>query len=132
MKNFIYEEKISAILDDSQRGHSDHAESILKKALNLKGLSPEEAAILLNCEADALLDRLYTTARQIKEEIYGKRLVLFAPLYLSNRCINSCSYCGFSNRITSSGKRLLDMQEIRDETKALISQGHKRLLLVFC
>ena len=130
MKNFINEEKISAILDDSQRGHSHHAESILKKALNLKGLSPEEAAILLNCEDDALLDRLYTTARQIKEEIYGKRLVLFAPLYLSNRCINSCSYCGFSHENTSSGKRLLDMQEIRDETKALISQGHKRLLLV--
>jgi 2-iminoacetate synthase len=130
MKNFINANNIFGLLEETQRPSRHHAETIISKALKLKGLSPEEVSVLLNCEDEAVLNNLFTAARQIKELIYGNRLVLFAPLYLSNRCINNCLYCGFRQENLDTGKRLLKTKEIRNETRALISQGHKRLLLV--
>lgn len=130
MNNFISESKIYDILEKTQSPSYQSVKTVINKSLQLKGLSPTEAAILLNCEDDNALSRLFTTARQIKDLIYGNRLVLFAPLYLSNRCINSCLYCGFSRETPNSDKQILSAKEVRDETKALISQGHKRLLLV--
>ena len=130
MKNFINEDKISYILEKTQSPSSQSVKTIINKSLRLKGLSPAEAAVLLNCEDVILLNRIFTTARQIKDLIYGNRIVLFAPLYLSDRCINNCLYCGFSRETSNSDKRVLSTKEVRDETKALISQGHKRLLLV--
>ncbi len=130
MKNFINEEKIFDTLGEAQSPSSQRVEAIINKSLELKGLSPEEAAVLLNCKEKAVLNRIFETAKQIKETIYGNRLVLFAPLYLSNRCINNCLYCGFSQDNLNSETRLLDADEIREETSALISQGHKRLLIV--
>jgi 2-iminoacetate synthase len=130
MKNFINETYIFDILEETKRPSSNRVETIISKSLKLKGLSPAESAVLINCEDEAMLNRIFKTARQIKDLIYGNRLVLFAPLYLSNRCINSCLYCGFSQEIPNGEKRILSAKEVRDETKALISQGHKRLLLV--
>ena len=130
MKNFINEDKIFDILERTEKPSRQNAETIISKSLRLKGLSPDDAAVLLNCEDDVLLNNIYTAANQIKDLIYGNRLVLFAPLYLSNRCINNCLYCGFRQRNLETGKRLLNSDEIREETNALISQGHKRLLLV--
>jgi len=130
MKNFINEDKIFDILERTEKPSRQNAETIISKSLRLKGLSPDDAAVLLNCEDDVLLNSIYTAANQIKDLIYGNRLVLFAPLYLSNRCINNCLYCGFRQRNLKTGKRLLNSDEIREETNALISQVHKRLLLV--
>ncbi len=130
MKNFINEDKIFDILGETQSPSRQRVKTIINKSLELNGLSPEDAAVLLNCEDDVVLNSVFTAAKQIKESIYGNRLVLFAPLYLSNRCVNNCLYCGFSKDNLNTGTRLLDTNEIREETKALISQGHKRLLLV--
>ena len=130
MKNFINEDKIFNILEETETPSRQRVETIINKSLTLKGLSPEEAAVLLNCEEEVVFNRIFETAKQIKETIYGNRLVLFAPLYLSNRCVNNCLYCGFRKDNLNTGTRLLDTNEIRKETRALISQGHKRLLIV--
>jgi 2-iminoacetate synthase len=130
MKNFINESRISDLLERTKRPSNYHVKKLVEKSLKLKGLSPSEAAVLLNCEDDVVLNSIFIAAKQIKESIYGNRLVLFAPLYLSNRCVNNCLYCGFRQRTSNNKKRLLSNDEIREETKALISQGHKRLLLV--
>ncbi|MHC4308133.1 MAG: [FeFe] hydrogenase H-cluster radical SAM maturase HydG, partial [Planctomycetota bacterium] len=130
MKSFINEDKILGILGETQSPVCQRGEMIWYESLELKGLSPEEAAVLLNCEDDTIVQKIFSTAKQIKETIYGNRLVLFAPLYLSNRCVNNCLYCGFSKENLNTGTRLLDTNEISEETRALISQGHKRLLIV--
>ena len=130
MKNFINEDKIFDILEETQEPSRQRVETIINKSLTLKGLNPEEAAVLLNCDEKVSLNRIFETAKQIKETIYGNRLVLFAPLYLSNRCVNNCLYCGFRKESSNTGTQLLDTNEIREETRALISQGHKRLLIV--
>ncbi len=96
MKNFINEEKIFDVLEKTQEPSRQRIETIISKSLALKGLLPEEVAVLLNCDDKVPLNRIFETAKQIKETIYGNRLVLFAPLYLSNRCVNNCLYCGFS------------------------------------
>ena len=72
----------------------------------------------------------FTTAKQIKEEIYGSRLVLFAPLYISNRCANECTYCAFRATNATLKRRTLTQEEIAEETRILIRQGHKRILMV--
>ena len=108
MKNFINEDKIFDILERTEKPSRQNAETIISKSLRLKGLSPDDAAVLLNCVDDVLLNSIYTAANQIKDLIYGNRLVLFAPLYLSNRCINNCLYCGFRQRNLETGKRLLN------------------------
>ena len=130
MKNFINEDKILDLLEITKRPSNSHVNKLVEKSLKLNGLCPEDAAVLLNCEEDVVLNNIFTAAKQIKESIYGNRLVLFAPLYLSNRCVNDCLYCGFRQRTSNNKKRLLKVNEIREETKALISQGHKRLLIV--
>lgn len=130
MNNFINEDKILDLLERTKRPSNFRTKAIIKKSIKLKGLSPSEVAVLLNCEDEVVLNIIFTAARRIKELVYGNRLVLFAPLYLSNRCINNCLYCGFRHDALNTKKRLLKNDEIREETKALISQGHKRLLLV--
>ncbi|ODS31519.1 MAG: strongly similair to thiamine biosynthesis enzyme ThiH [Candidatus Scalindua rubra] len=130
MKNFINEDKIFDLLEKAKRPSCHRAKNIIKKSLKLKGLSPSEVAVLLNSEDDVVLNSIFTAANQTKESIYGNRLVLFAPLYLSNRCVNNCLYCGFRQGAFNTKKRLLKVKEVQDETRALISQGHKRLLLV--
>ncbi|HHV99127.1 MAG TPA: [FeFe] hydrogenase H-cluster radical SAM maturase HydG [Clostridiaceae bacterium] len=103
-------------------------ERILEKARQYKGLTHREAAVLLEVDDDETLEKMYKVAREVKEEIYGKRIVLFAPLYLSNYCVNNCKYCGYkcSNKIS---RRKLTQDELREEVRALEAMGHKRLLL---
>lgn len=103
---------------------------ILTRAKELKGLSYEEVAILANVSDSYLLTQLYETAKYVKETIYGKRLVLFAPLYVSNLCANECIYCAFRARNKSVVRRSLTQEEIAMETEILIEQGHKRVLIV--
>jgi 2-iminoacetate synthase len=103
-------------------------DKILDKARTCKGLSHREAAVLLEVDDDETLEKMYKVAREVKETIYGKRIVLFAPLYLSSYCVNNCKYCGYrcANKI---GRHQLTQVELREEIKALEAMGHKRLLL---
>ena len=103
---------------------------LLAKSRELKGLRGRDLAVLAGVSDPELLAALFETARSVKEAIYGKRLVIFAPLYISNLCGNECSYCAFRARNTELVRRALTLEEIAREVKWLEEQGHKRILLV--
>ena len=105
-------------------------DDILSKALEMKGLDQNDAAALCQVSDPVTLEKLFDTARKIKEHIYGRRLVLFAPLYISNLCGNECLYCAFRARNTALKRRALSQEEISEEVRILVGQGHKRVLLV--
>lgn len=105
-------------------------EALLAKARALEGLTPAEAAVLCRVEDPERLGAIFTAARQVKERVYGPRLVLFAPLYVSSRCTNDCAYCAFRATNRDLERRTLDPAEIARETEHLVAQGHKRVLLV--
>ena len=92
---FINEEAINLILNTTKDTKKEELLSIIEKASSAKGLTPIEAAKLLNADAPEIVSKMFETAHKIKEMIYGKRVVIFAPLYLSNYCVNSCKYCGY-------------------------------------
>ncbi len=102
----------------------------LAKAREAKGLEPSEVAVLSAISDPDLTFELFAAARSVKEKIYGRRLVLFAPLYVSNLCGNECLYCAFRARNKDVERRALSMGEIEREVKVLVEQGHKRVLLV--
>ncbi len=129
-KNFIDEKKINDILKDSQKPSALKIREIISKAGDLKGLSIEEAACLIQCEDKTLNGEILKTAGFIKEKIYGNRLVMFAPLYITNHCINNCSYCGFKKENKITPRKRLKISEIIKEVEAMEDAGHKRLLLV--
>jgi 2-iminoacetate synthase len=103
---------------------------ILAKSMELKGLDSEDVAVLMAVDDPDLLDEIFVTARRAKETIYGRRLVLFAPLYVSNLCSNECLYCAFRSSNKEVKRRSLTQEEIAQEVRILIDQGHKRTLLV--
>ncbi|MEW5820941.1 MAG: [FeFe] hydrogenase H-cluster radical SAM maturase HydG [Cyanobacteriota bacterium] len=103
---------------------------IIEKAKKAKGLTLEESAALLNIDQDEILEVLFKTAKEVKELIYGTRIVLFAPLYLSNYCTNNCLYCGFRRDNKGLARVKLSIDQAVEEAKNLMTQGHKRLLLV--
>ncbi|MFC1783530.1 [FeFe] hydrogenase H-cluster radical SAM maturase HydG, partial [Planctomycetota bacterium] len=103
---------------------------VLARGKELGGLEGSEAAVLMGVSDPELLSELFGAARGVKEEIYGRRLVVFAPLYISNLCYNECLYCAFRARNQAVRRRVLSQEEIVGETRSLIEQGHKRLLLV--
>ena len=107
-----------------------HVREVLAKARELHGLSPADVAALMEVSDPELLGELFSTARKVKEEIYGRRLVLFAPLYISNLCSNECLYCAFRARNKEVQRRALTQDEIARETQLLVDQGHKRILIV--
>lgn len=111
-------------------GDADRIRAVLNKARELKGLNFDDVAELTRIESDALRNELFTTARYVKEQIYGRRMVLFAPLYISNVCANECTYCAFSRSNKDLKRHALDMDEIKSEALQLIDQGQKRVLLV--
>ena len=126
----INETAIEAALTQSARPDAVRIRDILTKAAAGKGLDLPEVAALSAISDPALLAELFATARQVKERIYGKRLVLFAPLYISNLCGNECLYCAFRARNTAVKRRALSQEEIAAETRLIIDQGHKRVLVV--
>lgn len=129
-ENIIDEQAIEQTLSNTGRADRATIEDILAKALELKGLDPMDIAVLARISDPDLLAQLFDTARRVKEEIYGQRLVIFAPLYISNLCANECLYCAFRARNTDVQRRALNMDDVSQETKVLIDQGHKRVLLV--
>jgi len=128
--DFIDEREIEAILARHKRPQSAKVHELLAKAREMRGLSMEEVACLSFVESPELVAEIFATAKKIKEDIYGTRLVLFAPLYISNRCSNECTYCAFRMTNTALKRRTLSQEEIAEETRILIRQGHKRILMV--
>ncbi len=124
----IDENKIQELLE--QKASQSEIDEILNKALSLKGISLKEASVLLNIEGNDNLNKLYKTAKLLKEKIYGNRIVLFAPLYLSNYCTNNCLYCGFRFENKSIKRKKLTIDEAINETRRILETGHKRILLV--
>lgn len=121
---WINEENIWALLEEGRR--RKNYREILEKASTTKGLSSLEAATLLQATDDELWNEIFCIARQVKEKIYGRRIVLFAPLYISDYCINSCLYCGY-HRQNPTKRRRLSQKEIETEVQLLEDMGHKRL-----
>jgi len=130
MQDFINDTIILETLERAQNPDKGRVREIIEKSKELKGLSPDEAAILLQTEDADLITEILTTARMIKREIYGNRLVLFAPLYISNYCSNNCLYCGFRKDNKELERRALTMEEVADEVRTLEREGHKRLLML--
>ena len=127
---FIDNERIFSYLRSARPPDARETADILAKARQLKGLDPAEAARLLLLEDTDSLQELFAASLFAKSEIYGKRLVLFAPLYVSNLCNNECLYCAFRKSNDRITRRTLSQDEIRSETELLVDQGHKRVLLV--
>jgi len=128
--SIIDEQQIDAILVTGGRADASHVREVLAKALRLKGLEMAEVAVLMSVSDPELMGELFTAARQVKENIYGRRLVLFAPLYVSNLCHNECLYCAFRARNKAVKRRALTQAEIAQEVQLLVGLGHKRVLLV--
>ena len=130
-EEFINHDEIMATLDYA-KANKDNRElirSIIDKARDCKGLSHREAAVLLECDDNDLLEEIYALARKIKQRFYGNRIVMFAPLYLSNYCVNSCVYCPYHIKNKSIARKKLTQDEIRQEVIALQDMGHKRLAI---
>ena len=126
---FIDHAEILETLEEASRESKNRSRvlEILNKAAGLKGLTHREAAILMDCDDPELEDRIYQLAAEIKQRFYGNRIVLFAPLYLSNYCINGCVYCPYHAKNRTIPRRKLSQAEIEEEVRALIRIGHKRL-----
>jgi 2-iminoacetate synthase len=128
-KTFIPDDEIFAHL--AQKPDPIRIRDIIQKSLDKNRLDPDETAQLLNVEDPELLETIFEGARTLKERIYGNRIVLFAPLYIGNKCINNCTYCGFRASNTEEVRRTLTLDELGEEVKALVRKGHKRLILVY-
>ncbi len=126
--DFIPDATIMEILSDTKEPDSRDISDIVDKAKEAKGLSPDEVGKLLNVRSDPNLEVLYDAAREVKEKIYGKRIVLFAPLYFSSFCVNNCAYCGYW-RDNEFRRQKLSREEVMEEVRVLEAMGHKRLAL---
>ncbi|MFW6061511.1 MAG: radical SAM protein, partial [Planctomycetota bacterium] len=104
---------------------------IIAKSLDKQALSVEETALLVRAEDRELVEEIFEGARQLKRNVYGNRIVLFAPLYIGNDCINDCAYCAFQRSNTNVVRCTLTPEQIRAQVSALEDKGHKRLILVF-
>jgi len=128
--DFINEKKVWEALEKSKNPEPEQIRDVLAKAAEMKGLNLEEVAVLTSISDPGMLAELFDTANTVKETIYGKRLVLFAPLYISNLCSNECLYCAFRATNKAINRHALSQEHIAREVEVLIKQGHKRILLV--
>lgn len=128
-KNFIDREKLYGLIEGAAPSEAE-LQQILNKALELKGLDLKEVAALLRVTKRDQIYEIMETAKKVKQEIYGKRLVLFAPVYTGNKCVNNCVYCSFRRDNNLIKRKILNMDEIATEVKTLLRDGHKRILLI--
>ena len=129
-ENFINEDLIQSLIANTKEDESK-VRAIFAKSKNKEPLNLEETAQLLAIRSPKLLEELYQTARDLKESVYGNRIVLFAPLYIGNYCINDCKYCGFRRSLRTAVRKTLTDDELRTELLNLEDLGHKRLILVY-
>ena len=130
-EEFIAHEEVLASLEYGEKNKSnvEEIDRILNKAREKKGITHREAMVLLDCDIEEKNQEIYALAKEIKEEFYGNRIVMFAPLYLSNYCINGCEYCPYHARNKHIARKKLSQEEIVKEVTALQDMGHKRLAL---
>lgn len=128
--NFINETEINKILKNTPQPSKTRLARILTKAKQLKGLDIEDVAFLIKVRDKSEWSHIYQTASYIKQKVYGRRIVLFAPLYLTNECINNCLYCGFRVDNKLIQRRSLKINEAVEQARILERLGHKRILLV--
>jgi 2-iminoacetate synthase len=130
-RDFINDDEIERLLGENREPEPQRIRGILDRSLSLQRLEPHETAALLNVTDEDQWQEMFETAREVKNRVYGPRIVTFAPLYCSNLCVNSCLYCAFRRENTSETRRRLSLDEVRRETEALVSGGHKRLIVVY-
>ncbi|MBU0951658.1 MAG: [FeFe] hydrogenase H-cluster radical SAM maturase HydG [Elusimicrobia bacterium] len=128
-QKIIDESLINGILNKTQKPSSSKIRKILKKASQKNGLTLDDAGYLVNLKDRRLIKELFKVASNIKNEIYGERLVFFAPLYISDYCVNDCQYCNFHKENKEFKRKRLSFDEIGEQVKHLINTGHKRVLL---
>ena len=130
-EEFIHDEEILDTLAyaESNKHNAELIDSILEKARLRKGLSHREAAVLLDCDLEEKNQEIYALAEQMKKDIYGNRIVMFAPLYLSNYCVNGCVYCPYHCTNKHITRKKLTQEDIKKEVIALQDMGHKRLAI---
>jgi 2-iminoacetate synthase len=127
--DFIDESDLHNLLD--RPADAAAVRDVIAKSLAKQPLTEAETAVLLNATSPDLIEEIFAAARQLKRDVYGNRIVLFAPLYIGNYCVNDCTYCGFRARNQAAIRRTLDSAEIQAQVTALERKGHKRLILVF-
>jgi 2-iminoacetate synthase len=127
---FIDEQEIQDYLSDTSAS-PERVRAIIQKAVNKNRLSLEETAVLINADDPKLIEEIKAGARELKEKVYGNRIVLFAPLYIGNKCANDCQYCGFRASNKDAIRQTLDDLQIKKEIEALQDNGQKRLILVY-
>ena len=130
-EEFINHEEILDTLKfaEDNKNNRELIKSIIEKAKEKKGLTHREAVLLLDCEFEDLNEEIYTLAKKIKDDFYGNRIVMFAPLYLSNYCVNGCVYCPYHYQNKHIARKKLSQEEIKREVIALQDMGHKRLAI---
>lgn len=130
-RDFVDECAIEQILERNRNPDICHVRDILEKSLTIERLTPEETAVLANVTDPDLLNEMADTGLKVKRKVYDQRIVFFAPLYCSNRCVNGCAYYGFRSDNAAEKRRTLEMMEICEETRKVLSEGHKRMIMVF-
>lgn len=130
-EEFIDDREIAETMEYAEANRSNRTliESIVDRAIDCKGLSHREAALLLECDLPDINEKIFKLAREIKLKLYGRRIVMFAPLYLSNYCVNSCVYCPYQVQNKVIPRKKLSQDEIEKEVIALQDMGHKRLAI---
>lgn len=130
-EEFISDEEIRETLAfaDEHKNDLEYIDKIIEKAKQRKGLSHREASVLLACENEEKNNEIYDLAEQIKKDFYGNRIVMFAPLYLSNYCVNGCLYCPYHLKNKHIARKKLTQEEVAREVIALQDMGHKRLAI---
>ena len=128
---FICDEEINETLSyaEANKNNLTLITGILEKAKLRKGLTHREASVLLDCDIPEITEKIFKLAEQIKKDFYGNRIVMFAPLYLSNYCVNGCLYCPYHMKNTHISRKKLTQEEIKQEVIALQDMGHKRLAI---
>jgi 2-iminoacetate synthase len=128
--DFIDDARLEALLAEPPPEPAE-VRAIIDKSLTKEALAVEETAVLLRASGRDQIEAIFDAARELKRRVYGNRIVLFAPLYVGNECVNDCLYCGFRQSVGEAVRRTLDEAEIRRQVEALEEVGHKRLILVF-
>jgi 2-iminoacetate synthase len=128
--NFIDDGAIESLIE-SPSNDLAQVQSILDKSMAKEPLTVEETAVLINTNTQEATDMICDAARELKKRVYGNRIVLFAPLYIGNHCINDCKYCAFRKSLRSTVRKTLSPSELKEQVTALEDVGHKRLILVF-
>lgn len=126
----IHAKRIEDILSDVRQPSASMVDDILTRTSSLNDMHLEDAAMLLSVEDPLVLQKVFKKSGEVKEKVFGKRIVLFAPLYLSNYCTNNCLYCGFRQDNRDAVRKALTINEVIQEAKALAAKGFKRILLV--